>query len=487
MPSMQTTKDAARGALPGLVAMITVAACALAARVTGDLWLPTVSWWLVALACIAMSHMIGLVHQRSLWSIVGELRRSHRGDLPPRSILGNDPLLAAYNRWIDGVTKATPSPARSTAKLDQDAITLTRAMRNMPTAWIITDREGVIVDLHPRAAAMLAISDRSSVGSDIVAIIAHLMRASDSPAEDHQSAARDIDTLRVQWLADTRRAPYILRCLVDETPMVYRVARADLSGRRGDREGWVWSLEDQTKLHRRLNLRDDLLATATHELRTPLHNLQSAAELLVDDNAMSDEARREFCTSIQSEASRLGRLIDDLLSVDQMDAGVMVGRNADLDLLAIIDDVIKQNEASAVGKAIELVRSLPPKMSTVSGDRDKLHAAVLNIVANAIKYTDAGGKVTVAARDEDGHVCIAITDTGPGIAPEYHGRIFEKFFRVPESSDAMAHRGNGLGLAFTGQVVQMHQGTIELDSDLGRGSTFTVRLPASGHVASGAW
>ena len=246
----------------------------------------------------------------------------------------------------------------------------------------------------------------------------------------------------------------------------------------------AWVLSDVTQQQMATQARDQFLMTATHELRTPLTNLQAYAETLQEEQDLEIERQKEFCNVINNEANRLGRLVDQLLTVSQMEAGSMVANRHELDLIPMLEYSADQLRGQAEQKQITLTTKLSAKLPTANGDRDKLQAALVNLVGNAIKYTPNHGQVVLRCSADDCWIRIDVEDTGPGIPEEEQAKVFEKFFRGAATREA-DERGNGLGLAFAREIARLHGGDVELSSVFGEGSVFTLRLPVGGRSRSG--
>ncbi|MFH1747155.1 MAG: ATP-binding protein [Planctomycetota bacterium] len=245
-----------------------------------------------------------------------------------------------------------------------------------------------------------------------------------------------------------------------------------------DVEDLVVAIQDITQLKEAESSRDEFLAHITHELRTPLTNIRAYAETLNDDFFDDEQTRRECYNVIMTETRRLSKLIENVLSVSQIEAGA-----AQLTRVTMrVDDTLRQAaqdvQAAADAKSIEMALRIPSKVPHVSGDRHRLQQVWTNLIGNAIKYTPEGGAVTIAVEPGERMLRVRVSDTGIGIAPEYRERIFEKFFRVTDDN-VTAEEGTGLGLAITQEIVRLHGGSIWVESELGKGSTFVVELPVT--------
>ena len=211
-------------------------------------------------------------------------------------------------------------------------------------------------------------------------------------------------------------------------------------------------------------------ADASHELRTPLTTIRGNAGLLQQVETMSPEDRRESVAQIVGEAERMSRLIQGLLVLARADAGQRLAREP-VALAPLVEEVARQAEFLARGVEVSLEQVAEVE---VLGDRDYLKQLLLILVDNATKYTPTGGRVTLSACVADGLVALRVADTGVGISPEDLPHIFERFYRADRARQS---GGTGLGLAIAKWIVDEHRGRIDVDSEVGRGSTFTVRLP----------
>lgn len=221
-------------------------------------------------------------------------------------------------------------------------------------------------------------------------------------------------------------------------------------------------------------------ADASHELRTPLTAMRTVAEVALRERCADVPApAREALCSMLEEIDRLTVLIDRLLTLTRADAGVAPPRLEPVDLAKVARDVAATLEPIAEECGIELTCVGDHEIIALA-DRDGTRQAVLNLVDNALRYTPRGGRVTIRCATRGSQSTLAVADTGVGIAPEHHARVFERFFRAdPSRTSANDGRGVGLGLAIAKAGVEACGGRIELGSELGRGATFTIVLAAA--------
>ncbi len=256
---------------------------------------------------------------------------------------------------------------------------------------------------------------------------------------------------------------------------VWRISRSPL--RSGDRESQqLWTVRDITQQALVNQSRNEFVSTATHELRTPLANIMAYAETLVGHDKIDVEQQKEFCNVICSEAARLSRFVDDVLNVSQIESGAFRIDRRETDLERLLMQVIEHVRPQMVGKQIDFTVKLPPKLPKVHADRDKFHAALVNLLGNAAKYTPEGGAVHFEVESLPTQIVFHVQDNGFGISESDLPRVFEKFYRSRDERVSQLS-GNGLGLAFTHEVIRLHGGRINVDSQINEGSRFTVTLP----------
>ena len=233
------------------------------------------------------------------------------------------------------------------------------------------------------------------------------------------------------------------------------------------------------KLTQADQLKDDFLATISHELRTPLNAILGWAHMLGSKQLPPDRATHAIGT-IERNAVALTHLIEDLLDMSRIGAGTLHLAPKPVDLVAVIQAALDTVRPLAATGNVQLSFS-PDRLTvdTVSGDAARLEQVIWNLLANAIKFTPEGGRVDVVIAPSKDHMEIRVVDTGQGISPAFLPYVFKRF-RQADSATTRSHSGLGLGLAIVRQLVELHGGTVHAASPgLGRGATFTVRLPMS--------
>ena len=218
--------------------------------------------------------------------------------------------------------------------------------------------------------------------------------------------------------------------------------------------------------------RREFTANVSHELKTPLQGIIGSAELLENGMVQPDDVPR-FVGHIRKEAQRLVTLIGDIIRLSQLDEGDEMPRET-VDLLTLSQEAADDLASAAEQKNVTV--SVTGESTCVSGVRRLLYEVIYNLCDNGVKYNVEGGSVSVRVGTEDGKAVVSVADTGIGIAPEHQGRIFERFYRV-DKSHSKASGGTGLGLSIVKHAVQYHHGTVELQSEEGKGTTIRILLP----------
>jgi signal transduction histidine kinase len=239
--------------------------------------------------------------------------------------------------------------------------------------------------------------------------------------------------------------------------------------------GIVASLSDITKQQELQQIKTEIMSLVTHELRTPLTAIQGMSEVLATFDVDPDR-RREMHAAMNEEAKRLARMIDEYLDITRLEAGARPLRKTPLRIDALVERVLLLLDPLASSRGIPITREFDRNLPVVMADADLLAQAVTNVIANAIKYSPTGREIQLSVRTNGNDLLIAVADKGYGIAPEHVKHIFEKFYRVPRAENA-DEPGTGLGLAFVREIMDSHGGYATVESELGIGSTFTLRLP----------
>jgi signal transduction histidine kinase len=237
--------------------------------------------------------------------------------------------------------------------------------------------------------------------------------------------------------------------------------------------------EANAKLRELAEMKEEFLALTTHDLRSPLTVISGVISFFTSGRLgkLSPE-QQNMVAMMERNAQSLIELVNDLLDASKLESGTLRLDVASIDLRGVIDEIRETMEPLAREKGITLEEELSPEVHTVEADRPKLRRILVNLLSNAVKFTGKGGTVKLKAERQGDEVRISVTDTGVGIAPEDVKRLFDKYEQA-RSRATRGEKGTGLGLYITKQLVDLHGGEIKVESEIGRGSTFSFTLPAA--------
>jgi two-component system phosphate regulon sensor histidine kinase PhoR len=244
--------------------------------------------------------------------------------------------------------------------------------------------------------------------------------------------------------------------------------------------GALVRLSDRSALRAAERMRTDFVANASHELRTPLATIIGYAETLADEGPVDEAMRSRFGATIQSEARRMLRIVEDLMSLSRIEADRFRAPDERLDLGEVARIAIEHSATLAQRRGCLIESTIAAEIPSVLGDYGQLLQLADNLIGNAIRYgcNDKSTSVSVAVRADAGNVVLTVSDKGDGIPAEHLPRLTERFYRV-DSARSRESGGTGLGLAIVKHIVERHRGTLEIESELGAGTRVTVSFPAA--------
>jgi signal transduction histidine kinase len=246
--------------------------------------------------------------------------------------------------------------------------------------------------------------------------------------------------------------------------------------------GAVLLLEDITHLREIDRLKSEFISTASHELRTPLTSVQMGVHLLLEGAAGELTGKQqEVLEACREDCERLERLMRALLDLSRIESGAERPNPAPLRATDLVRSAAERLRPQVESRGIALRMDVQPDVPAVFADRAQIERVITNLVTNAVRYTARGGEIHITAAEHNkGTLAVSVSDTGRGIPPEYLPRIFDKFVQVPNAPSG----GAGLGLAISQHIIEAHGGQISVQSEPGRGSTFTFTLPFAGSLAN---
>ncbi|MBX6328498.1 MAG: PAS domain-containing protein [Pseudolabrys sp.] len=334
----------------------------------------------------------------------------------------------------------------------------------LPQPAIVLDRDGRVI-AHNASAAAVAPALRNGEPALIALRMPEIVNA----------------IRRAAQRREPQRAEFFQRVPSDRWFEAF-VVPVRLSGAGDDvADLLLMTFNDLTPLRRVEEMRADFVANASHELRTPLAALLGFIETLRGSAKDDAAAREKFLAIMQTQAKRMARLIDDLLSLSRIELNAHLRPNTPVDLVAIVRQVVDGLQMLARDRGVVVEITNPPRSAIVLGDRDELIRALENLVENALKYGAAGKRVDITLAcvptpSGAAEAQLAVRDYGPGIAPEHLPRLTERFYRV-DVAESRAQGGTGLGLALVKHVLNRHGGRLAVESILGAGATFTMHIP----------
>jgi two-component system phosphate regulon sensor histidine kinase PhoR len=325
---------------------------------------------------------------------------------------------------------------------------------------LAVDRRGRIVSANRAAAQLLGIDPLGAQGRHIEEVIRNvgLQQFVRQTLESDQPTEGDVS-------------------FPEEGGRFFRVHGAGLADPQAERGGAVIVLSDMTRIHRLENLRRDFVANVSHELKTPVTSIQGFAEALLDGGLGDGEQASRYLGIIAKHAQRLNAIIDDLLSLSRLEEGTE--RRAilfeEIALRGVLEAAIELAGVRAEQKQIKVELSCDESISAKI-NAPLLEQAIVNLIDNAVKYSDEGTTVSIEVLQKDSEVAICVRDRGCGIPKEHLARVFERFY-VVDKSRSRKLGGTGLGLAIVKHIILVHGGHISVESTPGQGTAFTLHLP----------
>lgn len=401
----------------------------------------------------------GIVVYRDLARLVLALKRAEAGQP-----LEHLPVLPPLRRIAEAAGRLADSLRDRTSEVDRLAGAAVRIVEGLPDPLIVLDGEARPVMLN--GAARELFTPPAAEGPDLGALLRHpgLRAAVDRAARGERPEAVSV-TLPVPV----------------ERELLAQAIGLDPPLRNGGRV--LVTLSDRTRERRVEQMRADFIANANHELRTPLASLLGFIETLRGPAAEDREAQARFLAIMAQEAARMSRLIDDMLSLSRIEMMEHTAPKGVADLAALVRRTIEALEPRIAARRMRVELAVDPAVRPIVGDPDQLAQVVTNLVDNAVKYGRDGGSIRVrvfstpAQGGRPAGVAIAVADDGVGIPRQHIPRLTERFYRV-DAARSRAIGGTGLGLAIVKHVLNRHRGVLEIESEEGKGSTFTAWLPA---------
>ena len=348
------------------------------------------------------------------------------------------------------------------SELDQDRTQLQGILSSMVEGVLAVDTEERILHVNRAAGRMFGINPNSCLSKRTweAVRVPQFIEAIKGALESGEDSATELTLSQ----GDTQRQ--------------VSLAISALRDSDGEMTGVVAVVHDLTKLRQLEQVRQDFVANVSHELKTPLTAIRGMTETMLEDAAMDPGTRSHFLERVRLQTDRLSKLVSDLLSLSRIEStGGELERRL-IDVRAPVREVVKRMQPQADAQQVRLSCDVPEVPVQIWADHESIVEAVSNLLDNAIKYTPAEGQVHVTLESDEQNILLSVKDTGIGINPEHHNRIFERFYRV-DKARSRELGGTGLGLAIVKHITLAHGGRVSVESAQSQGSTFRIYLPVN--------
>ena len=376
-------------------------------------------------------------------------------------------LAAEYNRMAERIRQLRSSDMGKLLVAQQ---TTEAAIDSLYDPVLVTDGEGCVTKLNPAAEEIFG-SEKENTGKHVGEV-----------ARDVRIAGAVAEALESQRPVAGEGMSSVLPLAVDGSERAFRLRTTPMRDNGHHLLGAVTILEDITHLREIDRLKSEFIATASHELRTPLTSVQMGVHLLLEGalGELTDQ-QNEVLQACRQDCERLDKLMRDLLDLSRIEAGESQPQLAAISARDLLTTAVEELRPQVEAKDLKLSVDAPLDLPWVLIDRLQIERVISNLVINALRHTK-NGEITISAEQRDNHVAISVADTGSGIPTEYLPHVFDKFVQVPDAPTG----GAGLGLTISKSIVEAHGGQISVQSQVGRGSTFTFTLPLAAEVLDNA-
>ncbi len=409
----------------------------------------------VALAAIAIALLVAERTARPVRRLIGAAERMAEGEFAPLSPSTRDEI----GQLTHALDRMGARLQEQMAVLAAERGRLAAIVEHLVDGIIITDGAGIVHLINPAAARLLGTGQASALGQPIAHALRHhrliqlWQQAEETGKEQVQAVELDPQDLFLQAIA------------------------RPLAGDGQSDEGYLIILQDLTRIRRLETVRRDFVSNISHELRTPLASLKALVDTLRDGALDDPPAAHRFLDRMDTEVDAMTQMVQELLELSRIESGQVPLRLQPVLVAEVVTPPTERLRPQAERAGLRLSLDVPSSLPPVLADAERVQQVVTNLVHNAIKFTPAGGEVTVAASAMQGEVIISVRDTGVGIPTADLPRIFERFYKADR---ARRRGGTGLGLAIAKHIVQGHGGRLWAESREGHGSTFYFSLQAVG-------
>lgn len=381
---------------------------------------------------------------------------------------------AAQNlaRFLERRVEERTAELRDALRQQEILAEKTRAIvEGIADAVIVFDVEDRVTNANPAVEHVLGLPIRSFLNARLHDVVAQ------EDGNEVAESALAVFTAFISSKQKIQQGTPLAECQFELSGKTINASFAPVAQREGEPLSIVAVFRDVTRQARIDRLKEEFISVAAHELKTPMTALQGYTELLLSESVgRVTPMQAHFLQIIKTNVERLAELANDLLDVSRIEAGMVQLQIQELQLFDLVNEVTVTFQAEVERRELALVVKVPCDLPTVWGDRGRLIQLLTNLASNACKYTPSGGRVGIMARQVDGQIQVDVVDTGIGISRQDQEQIFSRFFRA-DNPLIREIGGSGLGLSIAKSIVSLHGGEIWVESELGRGSTFSFTLP----------
>ena len=414
------------------------------------------TWFVIILICVAFGCIAFIVWRKWIapWRQVEEvITQIGRGERPRTFLMDGTVSVQRIGFQLEKIVNELEQLQKQIAKRESGMQTIFSAMHD---ALLVVDSNRQVI-LTNRTFRKLFDAPEISVATPLLEIVR-------DPTLD-------------QLLTDAFRGDGPVRCELDLNGLQIELHAVTTRNESREITGALVLFHDITELKKIDQVRRDFVANVSHELRTPLSILRGYIETLLDSPKTAREELTRILRIMERHSDRLELLVEDLLTLAQLESGNPNLQMGTLDLSSFLPEMIRDWEKKLTSKHLNMSVDVPPDLLPIRVDRTRLREALYNLLDNAVKYSRQHGEIRLSARQRDGEIELTVSDDGIGITKEDLPRIFERFYRADKARSPDRIRGTGLGLAIVKHIAQLHGGRVEAESELDKGTTIRVVLP----------
>lgn len=339
-------------------------------------------------------------------------------------------------------------------------------LKNIADGVVVTDPDNKVLVINSVAESWFGLTEKDIVEQPIEKIIYE------------QNLLSLINKIRIDGNHEDKTVDLIIKPDNKKKQIVLQAKAAQVIDVEDRLIGIVTIFRDITREKEIDRMKTELVSMVAHELRSPLTSIAGFSELLLDEG-VTQEQSKEYAEIILKESNRLGDLINKFLDISRIESGKSQVHKTPVQIGHIIESMLEMNMYLAERKGMKVNLNIPDDLSTIWVDREMMGEVILNLFSNAVKYSPEGKEITIEVEEKEDGQLVRFIDQGYGIPEKSLNRIFDKFYRVTDNEHIQEITGSGLGLSLVKEILELHDGSIWVESKLGEGSTFTFSIPKS--------